>query len=595
MAKPLLRATILLSALTSGVSIAQPALAQDAESRMNAIEKQIQALQDELKHVRRDLAVRDAQVRNAQAEATRARQDAQAVQTAQSAQSRAASTGNGRGTPAQGYAQGGQQGGGSQGGGYVGQSGTANNAQGQQTEAPSNGLAVQNQTNDQQSGQASSPLGAFKVGGVTVQLGGFVEAAGIYRSRNEVADVASNWSTGIPFANSPLYHEGEFRASARQSRVSVLATGDIDPQQRLAAYLELDFQGGAPTANSTESNSFNPRLRQAYGTYDNTDWGLHFLGGQAWSLLTLSKQGMVPRQEDVPLTIDAQYVPGFSWARQPQVRVAKDFLDHRLWLGASLENPQTSYYVGSNGTGVGVGTANYQNPGIGILATGGNFTTEIAPDVIVKAAYDPGWGHYEVYGLARFLHDRVSTVGNGTNNTVVAGGGGAGVILPLIKNKLDFELRGMVGSGIGRYGSSQLPDAIIGPSGAPKAINEYMALAGIIGHPVGSVDLYGYVGTEQEQRTAFSSGGKGYGYGSPLYSNAGCGVELSTLSCTANTSGVVQGTLGGWWRFLKANYGTAEVGAQYSYTRRSTFPGVGGNPSTDDNIVMLSFRYLPFQ
>jgi hypothetical protein len=34
---------------------------------------------------------------------------------------------------------------------------------------------------------------------------------------------------------------------------------------------------------------------------------------------------------------------------------------------------------------------------------------------------------------------------------------------------------------------------------------------------------------------------------------------------------------------------------QYSYTYKSVFSGVGGAPSTDENIVMLSFRYYPFQ
>ncbi len=578
MTRPLPRALLLVGTIISGMPHA--ARAQDADARMSAIEKQIAALQAELKSVRKDLAARDAQVRSAQADAARARQEAQALQT------RAASPSHAPGTPGQAPRPGGSG---------PSASGGANYADGQQAQTPGNGLAVQNPASAQQSGQASSSLGVFKVGPVTVQLGGFIDVDGIYRSRNEVADVGSNFSTGIPFNNNALYHEGEFRGSARQSRISVLTSGEVDQAQRLQAYIEADFQGGAPTANSTESNSFNPRLRQAYATYDNTDWGFHVLGGQAWSLLTMNKEGIVPRQEDVPLTIDAQYAPGFIWTRQPQIRVAKDFDDHRLWLGASLENPQTSYYVGPNGTGVGVGTANYQNPGIGILATGGNFTTEVAPDIVLKAAYDPGWGHYEVYGLGRFMHDRVSVTGDGSNRTVFAGGVGGGMILPMIQKKLDIELRGLAGYGIGRYGSAQLPDATIGPGGSPKPIGEYMALAGIIGHPVEAVDVYGYVGTEQEKANAFSSAGKGYGYGSPLYSNAGCGVELSTLSCTANTSGVVQGTLGSWWRFFKGNFGTAELGAQYSYTRRSTFKGVGGNPSTDENIVMLSFRYLPFQ
>ena len=128
-------------------------------------------------------------------------------------------------------------------------------------------------------------LGTFRLGGVTVSLGGFIELAGIFRSRNEVADIGSNFNTGIPLPQSALYHENEFRASSRQSRLSLLVQGDVDPHQKLAAYFETDFQGSAPTANSVESNSYNLRLRQAYGTYDNTDLGFHFLGGQAWSLL----------------------------------------------------------------------------------------------------------------------------------------------------------------------------------------------------------------------------------------------------------------------------------------------------------------------
>ncbi len=38
-----------------------------------------------------------------------------------------------------------------------------------------------------------------------------------------------------------------------------------------------------------------------------------------------------------------------------------------------------------------------------------------------------------------------------------------------------------------------------------------------------------------------------------------------------------------------------QMGAQYSYTRREAFRGVGGAPSTDENVVMVSLRYLPFQ
>src|ERR1700737_383822 len=65
--------------------------------------------------------------------------------------------------------------------------------------------------------------------GVTLKVGGFIEAAGIWRQRNENADQGTDFNTGIPLPNSPLYHENEFRGTARHSRISLLATGDIDP------------------------------------------------------------------------------------------------------------------------------------------------------------------------------------------------------------------------------------------------------------------------------------------------------------------------------------------------------------------------------
>jgi hypothetical protein len=38
-----------------------------------------------------------------------------------------------------------------------------------------------------------------------------------------------------------------------------------------------------------------------------------------------------------------------------------------------------------------------------------------------------------------------------------------------------------------------------------------------------------------------------------------------------------------------------QLGAQYAYLRRNIFPGVGGEPAANENIVMVSFRYYPFQ
>ena len=548
---------------TSSLSLAfsHAGFAQDGTSQLTSIERQIKALQAELQHVKRDIAVRNDQMLAVQRQAAhiQAGLDARAVAAPFAVPP--------------GYA-------------LV-----------PATTGPDGSVVLARTA--QESAMPKLKQGTFDVGGVRVTLGGFIEAAGIFRSRNEVADVASNFTTGIPLPNSPLYHENESRFTARQSRFSVMAQGNPDQYTTLTAYFEGDLLGAAPTANSSESNSYTPRVRHAYAVYDRSDLGLYFLGGQTWSLLTMDKKGIGYLQSsyNIPSQIDAQYIPGFNWTRQPQFRVAKSFDDGKLWIAASVENPQTTYYNGPNGAyPAALGTVNALNPGGSNFASTVNYSTEVAPDVIVKAAADPGFGHFEIYGLARFMHDRVSQLGQGNSQTVTAGGGGAAMLIPIIPKYLEFQASFLAGRGIGRYGSAQLPDAVIGRDGAPDPLGEVEGLVGLIGHPSHTVDIYAYGGTEQIGRHNFSYDGKGYGYGDPLYSNADCQEELGPSSgCVGNTSGVIQGTIGAWWRFEHGPYGTMQIGPQYSYTHRTVYSGVGPTPKTDENMLFLSFRYYPFQ
>src|SRR5207248_1785651 len=148
--------------------------------------------------------------------------------------------------------------------------------------------------------QVEAKRGGFLGSGIELTLGGFLEGATIYRSRNETADISSAFNT-IPFPNSPNYHLSEFHFSAHQTRLSLLAQGRVDAATALAGYVESDFQSAPASESSIESNSYSPRLRQAYATLDRSDLGLHILGGQAFSLLTLFNHGLMPRQERIPL------------------------------------------------------------------------------------------------------------------------------------------------------------------------------------------------------------------------------------------------------------------------------------------------------
>ncbi|MDG6093993.1 hypothetical protein LOC54_02500 [Acetobacter sp. AN02] len=444
--------------------------------------------------------------------------------------------------------------------------------------------------------------GVFHLGPVTIALGGFIDASAVYQNRQTATGTFNYWSA-LPLKNSPHYHTHSFEGGARYSRISLMARGNIDKVSTVSGFFEMDFGAGAATTDAYESNSYAFRLRQAYMAYDNSELNFHFLAGQAWSMLTPNRIGITPRQESLPETIESSMLAGQTWARQWQIRMVKDFFKHRLWLGLSIENPQTLYdttgfstYNGNDGQFVlpGGRVATIGKDGTG-LTNNALFSSEAAPDVIGKIAWDPKWGHYELEGILHFPHDRVSWTGGGNSHTVVAGGGGGSAVLPLVPHLLEMRLAGLVGTGIGRYGSVMLPDAAIGRNGQPVPVLSVQATAGLIAHPTSAFDVYGYFGTQRAGRRYFSQNGSDYGYGNPMYNNTGCNIELSSLPCAANTRAVTEATAGAWWRFLKGKYGTAEVGVQLAWSRRDTWEAVGGHPSADVSQLFLDFRYLPFQ
>jgi hypothetical protein len=458
---------------------------------------------------------------------------------------------------------------------------------------------------------------------VKVTVGGFIAAESVWRQRNEVADMGSNFGA-IPYPFSPLYHENEFHGSARQSRLSLLVEGAIDPQQKLTGYYETDFLGVGTTSNFNQSNSWAPRLRQAYGTYDDLDWGVHVLAGQAWSLLTQNQVGITPRKENIPLTIDASYVVGFNYTRNWQIRFVKDF-GSEASFGVSVENPASIIAASTATAPAGTGGAfasggivngvvtNFANPG-GSFLTGATITTDQAPDIIEKAAFDPGWGHYEVLALQRFFSDSalncalgpciagsVAQTGTTFDRTAFGWGVGGSVLVPILPKILEFTGSVLYGQGIGRYGAGQLADVTIASNGSLTPLTGLQTMVGLVGHPTEGLDVYAYGGFEQVDAKFFNSGTTLLGYGNPGFSNVGCTIPTPSsfagatpTNCIANNRRLEDVTVGFWQSLYKGDYGRVAAGAQYEYLRRQAFAGLGGAPSTDDNIVMTSLRWYPF-
>jgi hypothetical protein len=469
--------------------------------------------------------------------------------------------------------------------------------------------------------------------GITITPVGFLAAETVWREHALGSDINTPFNS-IPFDGAAQSHLSEFFGSGRQSRIGFLAEGALG-NFTMRGYVEADFLGAGITSNNNQSNSYVLRQRQAWGQAAlNSGWT--FTGGQMWSLVTETKKGEDNRTEATPMTIDPNYNVGFSWARQYGFRVTKKLGD-KLWVGGSVEDSQiilgghganNNFLIGAQGTSGGLynGTTNY--------------SYNASPDFIGKIVYEPGFGHYEVFGVISDFRDRIypgatltkPSVSGAFNNNALGGGAGANARWTFDK-KYDVGLHFLGGSGTGRYGTSQLPDVVASPSGLLTPVTNYQAL-GTVEYHGKKLDVYLNYGAEYEDRVAYlNAAGKPVGYGSNLFNNSGCDSETVPAStsisvatpptspggtvgtgtvpnpgslgtpltggynpgglknCNGDTRVIMEGTIGFWYRFYKGPKGTLQWGPQYSYIDRNIWAGTGGGPNATENMFFTSFRY----
>jgi hypothetical protein len=514
---------------------------------------------------------------------------------------------------------------------------------------------------DSGSNQEPPPPASINIKGISLTPGGFMAAETVWRQKGLASDVNTPFNS-VPFDGSSNAHISEFQASGRQSRISMLVEGKL-AGVKIGGYYEGDFLSAGTTSTPTESNSYTFRQRQffAQAAFDN---GITFTGGQMWSLVTETTHGMDNRTEALPLTIDAQYNVGFSWARQYGARLTKNF-GNKFWLGFSVEDSTPTITVHGNPTTVSGGTAvcvtsactgsgvtsvnqvTNNNFLLGAFGTSGglenplgNYGYNDAPDFVVKAVFEPGFGHYEIFGVAGVVHDRVfpcvaitgttqqpqcpagqpTTSALGAfNDSATTGGVGGNARWNLFAKRVDLGIHFLGGAGIGRYGSSTLSDLTVRPDGTVVPIHNFQALGTLQLHPTPKLDIYMNVGGEFEERTDYiksatlafgpcvqASTGSGIcneGYGYPSINNSGCwtetlpiaapgttsnlgvptGVAGSTgfipgalANCTGDTRNIIEGTLGFWYRIYAGSKGRFQYGMQYSNFIRQAWRGIGG-------------------
>jgi phosphoglycolate phosphatase-like HAD superfamily hydrolase len=620
------------------------------------VAEQIQALRDEMQgqinNLKNDLATKDEQLKQAQQAAADAQASAAKAEAAASAENQA----------------------------VVDNTTAVDTLKSTVTDLKGNEVSLATTVSDETAKmkKAIDSPGVLHYKGITLTPGGFAAAETVDRTKATGGDIPTAFSS-IPYEGADAYSLSEFYGSGRQSRLSLLAEGKTS-WGKMQGYYEADFLGTGITSNNNQSNSYVLRQRVIWASAEtNSHW--KFAGGQMWSMATEDKTGISNASSDImtPQTIDPNYVTGFVWTRQYGFRVVKSF--KKAAFGVAAENPQLLYtatlagntpyaVLGSAGQNGGnynaaisacspsTSIVNYTNQvqtdsagntvniavpvykTVNSCANITNISFNSAPDIIAKAAFDPGWGHYEIFGIGGFAHEIVfpgettnsnlygglkdivtglavapslTTAGNFVENKVLGGVGGS-LRVPIIPNILTVGAKGLFGRGVGRYGDTTLADLTSNAAGGFEKLENVSGLFTVEATPSPRLSLYlnyggDYAGRNDSANPASTTLGApsaaqsaagvwggtwktpsaaAVGYGSHLLNNSACGVTSAPGyngsstgyypggSCGAQTRDVQEVTGGYWYDFYKGEHGRLRQGVQYGYAVREGWSGAGG-------------------
>ena len=486
--------------------------------------------------------------------------------------------------------------------------------------------------------EINSPA-AIHYKGVLIQPGGYFAAESVVRTRAMNSDIATPFNSE-PYPNSNNYFLSEFNATARQSRVAMQVTAPLD-WGKAGGYVEADFLSAGTTSNSNQTNSYTLRLREAFGQVS-LNKGFTFQGGQMWTLATEVKKGILagPNAEALPPTIDPNYSVGFQFGRQYGLRFAQSLAGGKANVAFAVEasqiiftgsNAPGNFFFGGAGSSGGLLNSTGGSSGGGSAAGAAtsvqNYTDNLAPDLHFKATFDPGIGHYEIGGILRFFRDRVypqsafsttnatdSTVG--TNYTTPGGGVYASARVP-VTHWVDVALKGAFGTGIARYGATNLGDVTARPSGQLEPLRTADGLFELDLHPTKKLDLFAFDGMEYLQRTTYIAPGTAtqVGYaGITTQNDTGCLTQTApvnntgygysaTPSCSGATRYILESSAGFTYRFFNSpTKGRFQFSAVYSYLDRMAWQGYANGTSFAtatvfrgaqgiNNMIFTGFRY----
>jgi hypothetical protein len=265
-------------------------------------------------------------------------------------------------------------------------------------------------------------------------FGGYVKTDLIYSDYDSGSSSGAGRDFYIPGTIPVGSGDGESYTDlhAKESRINFKSTHNLDNGAKLSTFVEMDFLLSGQ-GDERVSNSFAPRLRHAFVTYNN------WLFGQTW--MTFFNVGALPENLDFVGPAESTI-----FGRQAMVRYTMG-----NWQFA-VENPETTITPYGGG---------------GRVVADDNRM----PDLVGRWNLNGDWGNFTVAGILRELRcdSCIAGVDDSTSGYGVSLSGKFNVF-----GKDDFRWMASFGSGMGRYlGLNLANGAVVDANGGLESIDSW--------------------------------------------------------------------------------------------------------------------------
>ena len=268
------------------------------------------------------------------------------------------------------------------------------------------------------------------IGATEVSIGGYVkldaQMSRFNRGNRAAAGIGDDFMvpSTIPTDGSNSQINNDFHA--KESRINFGTSTETDAGE-VSTFIEVDFLGSAQ-GDERVTNSYSPRLRHAFLTFND------FTFGQTWTTFMDVRS--------LPEHLDFVGPVAHDFARNPQIRYSPGNWDF------ALENPESTVYT--NEVGRNTAEADEDIDEIGLTAS---YDNNRVPDAVVRYNVPVDTGSLSLSAIGREIaySDSVLNDGDSSRESAYGYGLAANARLPVGDTGNDVRVKLSGGNAMGRY------------------------------------------------------------------------------------------------------------------------------------------------